>query len=220
MEKLKRVDQPTTKIEGTIHRFDQRDWVGARAIRGEYGPLAARERPRTIPKYPIGGAINDMSDYLAPVVDGKVALTKAPISDDPKVLSRHIKRLGYFLRADIVGISQLPSYAVYSHDVDGNLLELDHKFAIMVVVDQDYETMVGSTGYDWISGSQSYMAYSASGFIACIMANYIRRLGYPARAQHVRNYQVVIPPLLLAAGIGEMSRIGNPVLNPVSRCPF
>jgi len=45
------------------------------------------------------------------------------------------------------------------------------------------------------------------------MADYIRKLGYPARAHHARNYQVVLPPLLLMAGIGEMSRAGI-VLNP------
>ncbi|MBW2031102.1 MAG: reductive dehalogenase, partial [Deltaproteobacteria bacterium] len=53
-----------------------------------------------------------------------------------------------------------------------------------------------------------------SGFIACILADYIRRLGYPARAHHARNYQVVVPPILLWAGIGEMCRVGDIVLSP------
>jgi len=159
-------------------------------------------------------ALGDMTRYLASVVDGKVAATKAPIPEDPEVLSRHIKRLGYFFRADIVGICRLPQYAVYSHDKDGNPVEFNHKFAIVVLVDQDYETIKASTGYDWISTSQSNRSYSATAFISCIMADYIRRLGYPARAHHARNYQVVVPPLILAAGIGEMSRMGNSVLNP------
>ena len=60
----------------------------------------------------------------------------------------------------------------------------------------------------------SFMSYSASGFIACILADYIRRLGYPARAHHARNYQIVLPPILLWAGLGEMSRIGDCVLHP------
>jgi len=46
------------------------------------------------------------------------------------------------------------------------------------------------------------------------MADYIRRLGYPARAHHARNYQVVLPPILLWAGLGEMSRIGDCVIHP------
>ena len=73
---------------------------------------------------------------------------------------------------------------------------------------------MATNGHNWISNSMSFMAYSASGFIACILADYIRRLGYPARAHHARNYQVVVPPILLWAGLGEMSRIGDCVLHP------
>jgi len=92
-------------------------------------------------------------------------------------------------------------------------VELNHKSAILLVVDQDYDTMRGSTGDDWISGAQSFIGYSTSAFIACMMANYIRKLGYPARAHHVFNYQVLVAPLLLLAGIGEICRAGI-VLNP------
>jgi reductive dehalogenase len=60
----------------------------------------------------------------------------------------------------------------------------------------------------------SFQAYTTSGFIACNLAEYIRRLGYPARAHHAMNYQVVVPPILLWAGLGEMCRIGEMVLNP------
>jgi reductive dehalogenase len=60
----------------------------------------------------------------------------------------------------------------------------------------------------------SFLSYSTSGFIACILADYIRKLGYPARAHHALNYQVVVPPILLWAGLGEMCRIGDVVLNP------
>jgi len=216
MERLKRVEQPTTRITDNIQRFDEREHGFNRALRGDFGPIVARERRRPM-KYPIAAAEQDMTVYLVPVVDGEVAPSTAPIPEDPEVLTRHIKRLGYFLRADIVGICRLPQWAVYSHDKEGNPVELNHQFAIVVVVDQDYETMNGSTGSDWISTTQSWQSYSTSAFIACIMADYIRRLGYPARAHHARNYQVLVPPLLLLAGIGEMSRAGivlNPFLGP------
>jgi len=214
MEKLEKVDLPTTRITDRVKRFDEREHGFNRAFRGDFGPLGTRERPRFIPKFPISAALSNMTAYLAPVVDGEVAPTKAPIPEDPQILSRHIKRLGYFLRADIMGICELPQYAVYSYGaVDGNPIELNHKYAIVILIDQDYETMRGSTGRDWISGSQSFISYSTTAFIACIMADYIRRLGYPARAHHARNYQVVLPPLLLMAGTGEMSRAGI-VLNP------
>ena len=213
MEKLKRVDQPTIRITDNIPRFDEREHGFARAMRGDFGPALATEFGRFTHKYPLGAAFANMTANLIPLVDGEVAPAKAPVPEDPKILSQHIKQLGYFFRADIVGISRLPQYAVYSHDMTGNPVELDHKFAILIVIDQNYETMCGSTGYDWISGSQSFIGYSNAAFIACMMADYIRRLGYPARAHHALNYQVLVVPLLLLAGIGEMSRAGI-VLNP------
>lgn len=213
MEKLKRVKQPTTRITDDIPRFDERDHGFARAMRGDFGTRFAREFERFINKHPLGAAFASMAGHMVPLVDGEVARTKAPLPEDPTTLSQHIKQLGYFLRADIVGICHLPQYAVYSHDLAGNPVELNHKYAILLVVDQDFDTMCGSTGDDWISGSQSFIGYSTSAFIACIMADYIRRLGYPARAHHVFNYQVLVVPLLLLAGIGELCRAGI-VLNP------
>lgn len=212
MEKLKRVDQPTTLITDNIKRFDQREEGFERAIRGVYGPIAQRESKR-LGKTPIEAAEWYLSYNISKAVDGIVASSKAPIPEDQWILSRHIKRLGYFLRADIMGICRLPQYSVYSHDTKGNPIELNHQFAIVILVDQEYETMKASNGYDWISGSQNYLSYSISGFIGCIMANYIRRLGYPARSHHQPGYQLVVPPLLLLSGIGEICRMGI-VLNP------
>jgi reductive dehalogenase len=113
-----------------------------------------------------------------------------------------------------VGICRLPSYAVYSHDSNENPVELNHKNAILIVVDQGYETFDASNGSDWISSSQAFRSYTTTAFITTMMADYIRKLGFPARAHFNGNYQVVVPPLLLLSGIGEMSRMGNSVINP------
>lgn len=213
MERLIKVEQPTTLITSAIPRFDQREHGFARAMRGDFGPAPARQFDRFIAKHPLGAALASMTAHMLPLVEGTVARTQAPLPEDPRAVSQHIKRLGYFLRADIVGICRLPQYAVYTHDLAGNPVELDHDYAIVILVDQDYDTMCGSTGDDWISGSQSFVGYSSSAFASCIMADYIRRLGYPARAHHVFSYQVLVVPLLLLAGIGEMCRAGI-VLNP------
>jgi reductive dehalogenase len=63
----------------------------------------------------------------------------------------------------------------------------------------------------------SFQAYQHLGLVAETMANYIRRLGWDASPQYgpsfVNRYSVLLPPLLLAAGIGEVSRAGI-ILNP------
>lgn len=216
MEKLKRVDQPTTVVlEDQVQRVDERESGFNKATRGDYGPYLQEERPRFVMKHPLSGALGQMQLNLVQHVDGDVAPKKAPINEDPAFLARHIKETCYFLRSDIVGICELPQYAVYSHSMEtGKPIDLPHKYAIAIIVDQDWKTADATVGNDWISNSMSFVAYSASGFIACILADYIRRLGYPARAHHARDYQVNVPPVLLKAGLGEMSRMGDVVLNP------
>lgn len=218
MEFLKRVDHPTTLImEEKVQRTDERENGFFRALRGDFGTSLQVEmqRMRFVGKHPISGSNLKMSSAHIKLVDGRVMPDKAPLPDDPELLSIHIKETAYFFRADMVGICELPSYAVYSHSFpDGDPVELKHKYAIAVLVDQDYKTSEASTGRDWISNAMSFMAYSTSAFIACTLADYIRRLGYPARAHHALNYQVAVPPILLWAGLGEMCRIGDIVLNP------
>lgn len=215
---LKRVDRPTTFIdENKIRRVDEREGGFQRANRGDYGPFLQKEYRRFMKKYPLSAGLLNISKTLAAadIVDGIPALQPSPETDNPEAMSRHIKETAYFLRADMVGICALPPYTVFTNSRwDGKAIELDHKYAIAVLVDQDWKTASAFNGSDWISNAMSFMSYSTSAFIACILADYIRRLGYPARAHHVMNYQVVLPPILLWAGLGEMCRIGDIVLNP------
>ncbi len=216
VEKLKRVGRPTSLVkEDEVQRVDERESGFNKALRGDFGPYLSKERHRFVAKHPLSGALVQMQFTLSDIVDGIVAANEAPLPDDPKLIARHIKETAYFLRADLVGICELPPYAVYSNSMEtGKPVEFNHKYAIAIVIDQDFKTADATVGNDWISNSMSFLAYSTSGFIACILADYIRRLGYPARAHHARNYQVVVPPILLSAGIGEMCRIGDIVLNP------
>ena len=216
VHKLKRVDTPTTFIdEKKISRVDERDGGFQRAGRGEYGDFLKQEYGKFMEKYPLSSALLNMSKSLAPIVAGAANKNIAPDTDNAEMMARHIKETAYFLRADMVGICKLPPYSVFTHSRwDGKSIELTHKYAIAILIDQDWKTASAFNGSDWISNSMSFVAYSTSGFIACILADYIRQLGYPARAHHAMNYQVMVPPILLWAGLGEMSRIGDIVINP------
>lgn len=216
--RLKRIDKPTTLITSSVQRIDRREDVLARARRGELGASAQREELRDGVKHPLSAGQIDVLLQLSAIKDNEVAACKAPISEDPKILSRHIKRLGYFLKADIVGICRIPESAVYSHDRQGNPIDINYRYAIVIVMSKEYETVNASEGHDWIGGPISFQAYIRAASVVHVMADYIRRLGYDASPQHVsgeaeERYQVLIPPLLLWAGIGEVSRAGI-ILSP------
>ena len=218
VHRLRRVDRPTTWIdEAEVRRVDERDGGFHRAGRGEFGPYVQKEYYRFQEKHPLSEALFKIAHRLAgpDSVAGVPRSKPAPGTGDRVAMARHIKETAYFLRADMVGICKLPPYSVFTHSrLDDRPIELNHANAIAILVDQDYKTAAAFNGHDWISNSMSLVAYSHSAFIACMLAEYIRSLGHDARAHHVTNYQVVLPPILLWAGLGEMSRMGDVVLNP------
>lgn len=214
MEKIKRVDRPTTRITDDVPRVPKRANFFVRAAHGDLGPKPKREIRRFVRKYPFSLAMGEMMQTQVPLHDGEVHPEKAPLPDDPQELANHIKSMCYFLDADVVGICEVPEYAWYSHDLEGNPIEPRHKYGIVLLIDQGFETMDASSGDDWISGAQSYRAYLNGSAIACNVANYIRKLGYEARAHTNADSDVLHLPLVLLAGLGELSRIGELVLNP------
>ncbi len=216
MHRLKRVDKPTNLVTDGVERVDYRENALDKALRGDFGAAMQKARLNLSVKYPMVAAQKEILLHLASIKDNEVAARRAPLPPDPKVLSRHIKHLGYFLKADIMGICRLPGSAIYSHDLEGSPINIDYQYAIVIVMRQEPQTIMASTGTDWATEPLSFQCYQHLAFVAHTMANYIRRLGYPASAEHLfkpRGYQVLMPPLLLQAGIGELSRPGI-IVNP------
>jgi reductive dehalogenase len=58
----------------------------------------------------------------------------------------------------------------------------------------------------YIEGSETALRYSELALISCMLAAYIRELGYPARAHHLGREGVLQAPLAVQAGIGELGR--------------
>lgn len=218
MNRLRRVDQPTTRLTDGIQRIDLRDIAYGLAARGEYGPAVQKGVQKSLPgKYPLSAALKDVMDHISLMDAAPVAPHKAPIPEEPEILTRHIKAAGYFLKADIMGVCKVPQSAYYSHDKHGNPIEARYENAVIIVMRKELQAMHVSSGRDWMGDPISFQAYQHLGMVAETLANYIRRLGWDASAQYgpsfVNRYSVQLPPLLLAAGIGEVSRAGI-ILNP------
>lgn len=214
MERIRRVPEPTTLIlEDEVPRVPKRAAFFERALKGDLGAKAQRERLRFATKHPFSHAMTPLIMGLVPHQDGAVA-DVAPGTDDPAANARAVKSLSYYLDADLVGICEAKPYAWFSHGDDGTPIAVKHKYAIVMLIDQGHETMEGASGDDWISGAQSMRGYLRGAEIAGLVAAQIRSLGYAARAQTNRDSDVLQIPLILLAGLGELSRIGELVLNP------
>ncbi|MDP6814555.1 MAG: reductive dehalogenase domain-containing protein [Alphaproteobacteria bacterium] len=216
METVSRVDRPTTLIlDDEVPRVSKRAAFFERALRGDLGDKALKERNRFAFKQPHTSGMMASMRAMVPIQGGETNPDADPGAHaDPAANARALKSLSYLLGADLTGICEVPRYAWFSHNSDGRPIEPYHKYAVVMLIDQEYDTMEGASGDDWISGTQSMRAYLRGAEIAGVMAETVRQFGFPARSQTNVDSDVLHMPLVLWAGLGELSRIGELVLNP------
>ena len=214
-ESLKRVDDPTTYIdEDHVARVPKRADMFARA---QFGDMGKANQDNAIGGYYARKAAPSMAQRrilgaFVLIQSGEPAAEKAP--SQPELHAQLIKATSYFLGVDVVGISRCPEWTWYSHNALGQEINPPHDQAISMIIDQGYETMEGASGDDWISVAQSMRAYLRFSLLGGVISKQIRNLGYKAKAHSVMDGDVLQPPLLLLSGLGEVSRIGEVILNP------
>lgn len=134
-----------------------------------------------------------------------------PVKFSSKENSKIIKKAAKFLGADLVGICYAHPNLIYSHEMD--LLDMEHrkieihkecKHAVVMAVEMDYETCKYSP--DAISGASTGLGYSKQAVLANLVATFIRGLGY--KAIPCGNDTAISIPLAIAAGLGELGRMG------------
>ncbi|CUH66307.1 3-chloro-4-hydroxyphenylacetate reductive dehalogenase precursor [Thalassovita gelatinovora] len=215
-ERLKRVEAPTTFIdEPNVARVPKRADMFARAQFGDMGKhvqdgakgghYARKSAPSFAQRRALGAFV---------VIQNGDPNPAGPCPADPQENAANIKATCYFLGVDAVGLSRCPDWTWYSHDAAGDPIDPPHDQAISMIIDQGYETMEGASGDDWISVAQSMRAYLRFSLLGGVIAKHIRNLGYKAKAHTVMDGEVLQPPLLLLSGLGEVSRIGEVILNP------
>ncbi|WP_246272936.1 2Fe-2S iron-sulfur cluster-binding protein [Oricola thermophila] len=216
-ERLKRVDTPTTHIdEARVARVPKRTDMFARAQFGDMGKAVqdgAKGGHYARKAAPSMGQRRVLGAFVL-LQDGEPAPEAADSTRDARRNAEAIKAASYFLGVDAVGLSRCPDWTWYSHDAAGEPIDPPHDQAISMIIDQGYETMEGASGDDWISVAQSMRAYLRFSLLGGVIAKQIRNLGYKAKAHTVLDGEVLQPPLLLLSGLGEVSRIGEVILNP------
>jgi len=216
-ETLRRVDNPTTFIdEDRVPRVPKRTDMFARSLFGDMGKKnqQASKNGQYVRKSAPSMAQRRGLGAFVLLQDGKPEAEPTDITSDARKNAENIKAMSYFLGVDAIGVSRCPDWTWYSHDATGEPIVPPHDQAISMVIDQGYETMEGASGDDWIAVSQSMRAYLRFSILGSIVAKQIRRLGFKAKAHTVMDGEVLQPPLLLLSGLGEVSRIGEVILNP------
>ena len=149
-------------------------------------------------------------------VDGEAAAERTELA--PEEAARRVKALARTLGADLVRTGPLNPEWVYSHVARtygnaegfarwGDAVDLSHHTnAVSMGFRMDPD--LNRTAPEFPTALATGVAYAIGARAAVRLAQYIRSLGYSARAHHVYNYRVLPVPVAVDCGIGELSRAG------------
>ena len=132
----------------------------------------------------------------------------------PEEASRRLKAFARHLGADLVGIGPLNPAWVYSRvgrshypgKEIGVPINLAHQHAIVVAVHLNRRMLQCAPQLPTVA--ETIKNYLKIATITVALGNYLRFLGYSARANTVENYQVLAVPIAVDAGLGELGRNG------------
>jgi len=153
---------------------------------------------------------------LESFVDGEPAPHRTEIP--PQRAAKKVKALARFLGADLVKIGPLRQEWVYTHvgrsvgNKEGYVpwgtpIDLSHHTnAIAMGFQMDYR--MTRTSPDFPTLLATARGYGMGAWASIQLAEYIRMLGYSARAHHLNNYRVIAVPVAVDCGLGELSRAG------------
>ena len=156
-------------------------------------------------------------EKLRPFVDGEVNKNKKEI--DSAQLTKFIHQWSKKLGAVSIGICKMQDYHYYSKRGRGGDYGKEvipqHKYGIVFTVEMNEDYLAsGPAGPTLMESAQQYLN---SGAISIQISQFLRNLGYEARAHIDGNYEVICPLVARDANLGELGRMGlliTPELGP------
>lgn len=146
---------------------------------------------------------NTFVRYLIPATEGPVnpVVTEAP---DPRANSEHLMEVAAWLETDQAAITDLRSDFWVSATAEEDAGGLPaHAIALLK------QTTRRRSRAAVTSAQQEQLARTELALVACMLANYIRELGFPARAHHVGDGRLLVAAVAVAAGLGAMTAPGR-----------
>jgi reductive dehalogenase len=123
--------------------------------------------------------------------------------------SREIKAMALKLGAVAAGWASLDQAFVYSHkgrlpEDYGNAVSLDHPCALVFLVEMDWEEMQRAPKAPTLR--ESARQYRRAALVSLHLEALLRAFGCRAKQHYDAHYDVVLPPLAVSAGLGEVGR--------------
>lgn len=163
-------------------------------------------------------AQQDVRNLLVSKERGPVADTKIAIPD-PELMSKHIKDYGYSMHIDEIGIGKTPEAAIYTDVFDWYAMgKADNTtpylpYCIVMTCKSDLRQFLSGDGTHLESINSISLSYIPGLTAATVIAQYIRNLGYQAYVSNKESDMMMVPPMEIAAGFGELAR-GGIVMSP------
>ena len=217
---------------GGAQRFDERDTVFARMARRagtpEYEDYYSRrpelrkadDRLRSLPALGCPGGRHYHPEISA---EAERYFEDIPgLEPDPAVVARGareleaaedpasaVKALALELGAVAVGCALVDPAFVYTHkgrhDADyGREVSLHHPHAIVFLVEMDFDAMQRAPRAETLR--ESARQYRRGAVISKTVVAVLEACGCEARSHHDAHYDVILPPLAVRAGLGELGR--------------
>jgi reductive dehalogenase len=154
----------------------------------------------------------DVSDAMARDLEARPSpLEGKPLEVTPEECTWRIKGFARHAGADLVGCTRLNPAYVYSHAARGEgrwgeEIHLSHTHAVAIAVRMSHEMV--RLAPDTPTSTETALGYAEAAKVALFVSQYIRLLGYEARAHIDTNYRVMCIPIAADAGLGELGRHG------------
>ena len=120
-----------------------------------------------------------------------------------------VKEMALSLGAAAVGCARIDKELIYTHkgrfdDDYGQPVRLDHSSAIVFLVEMDFDAMQRAPRAETIR--ESARQYFRAALISKTVAATLQACGHDAKSHHDAHYDIILPPLAVSAGLGELGR--------------
>lgn len=195
-------------------RPDQEEADAQRRAKGLLGKLGSIDNSYQPLKAMIHAAF-DIPDILGRSAKSSPVEGEERKRMDPVQATELVKQFGLHIGADMVGICKVNPLWVYSHRGEihyGNYNEwgepLDDfpAYAVVLLTEMNWDHV--SAAPHSPSVAESANDYAKGAYLSTVMGRWFAHMGYRGIAQNTRNYDTVLVPLAVDAGLGEVGRQG------------